>query len=352
MKQLKSLIAVAAIAAVANMAFAQDMADHHGTFSNKVSSDIVNLDVNAGTATFAGISDQASIEVLSGSVDAGITATFSLQMVDFVNADSSTVPYLNLGNGTVDGFTLDDWYLEFRPVQKLTVGIHDAITATGASLPVAGGIGAGNIGSEFVFVIRPIGGLRIAAGFDFDSPFWINSDEATDQLPLLNLGVDWVAGKYAVGAAIRNPLNYENLSAGVYGAYMGVANLTVKGGYTFGYAGDFAGVAGDHIVMVGASYKAGIVNLALDFAGAFVPNAQFYVGTNVNANITDAFNAGITVKANLYPATDSDPFLYGITINPSVSYSLKKHSFGAGVNVVINDAGCTMGFPVYWKYSI
>lgn len=334
----KKLFAVVAAAAVAGSAFA----DVELSFSNEVSSDIVNVTIpkdGDSSASFAGITETASVEVTSDRVDAGLEVSFSFN----VNDDDALAD--SKGNSkwaNLAGYEIDDYYIEFRPVDILTLGFHDSIFTPGSYLPVEDdNLGNGNLGSDFVLCLRPIEGLRATAGIDFVSYFGHEDFDAAK----LNFGIDYTTDAFSAGAALRDVIN--NFGFGVFGALTAVDGLNLTAG--FAYNDEFADVAGN-LLSVGASYDiTDSLSAALDFVTNFGDDGNdMYVGASCAFGATDALELSLagTFK-NDFDADDSSV----ISVEPGVTYTVGNHEFGFAVSLEFANDETALAFPISWTYS-
>ena len=134
-------LAFVAIAFTAS-AFAADV-----TFYNKLYEEDAFLYHNdaddENEKDFPVLKDKMSVEYKSEHVDAGITAVVGLDDFDGKNFG-------------IDGY-IDDWYVEYRLIQPITLALHDNIYMDGSALPVYDdNVSGGNIGSDgFTVVYRP-----------------------------------------------------------------------------------------------------------------------------------------------------------------------------------------------------
>jgi hypothetical protein len=359
-KIAKRVISVMAAVSITALAFSAENTDHHGKFYNKISSGIVNIDTDTGATTFAGMKDKVFIDVLSGRVDAGITASFTLKSLSALDASNNEYKYLSLGNGDVDGFTLEDWYLEFRPLKNpdiFTIGFHDVINFAGSYLPIAdANFSNGNFGSDVVFVLRPIKGVRIAAGFDLTSFFGFKTD-VPNQYPVFNMGADWTyADRFSVGLAIRNPINAagnNDMGFGLGLTFNPLKNLGLSLGYSYNDEDGIADLNAANLLTFGATASASILSFAFDFAAALPVNEassddEIYLAFDTDAAFTDSFDAGLTLCAWFDADKDSTN---QFEITPYANYAVKNHKFGAAVDVLIAGKSAVISFPVYWKVS-
>lgn len=335
---MKKTLLAFAVMAVATLGFADEA---KVSFYNKVSSDIVGITIpkdGETTAEFAGIKDTVKAEFTSDKVDAAVKMSFKFKTQE--NSDDSV--YAGLF-----GLSVDDYYLEFRPVDMFTVGWHDTISTDGSYLPIEDdNLSNGNLGSDFVGVIRPIKGLRIAAGLDFDSLFG-KKDDDSNKGPKLNFGADYTAEAFSVGATLRNPIN--NLGFGVYGSLSAVENLWADAG--FSYNDSFKDVSGN-ILSLGATYDVGICSLAFDFATNFGNEdsvEDLYVGLSAGFGVTDALTLTATTQAQFdFNTSDSQDVL----VEGSAEYVVGNNTFSAAVDVEFTAAATAVSFPVYWKYKL
>ncbi len=335
---MKKTLLAFAVMAVATLGFADEA---EVSFYNKVSSDIVSVSIPKEGDTsgdFAGIKDKVKAEFTSEKVDAAVELSFSFNTK--TNTDDSV--YAGLF-----GLSVDDYYVEFRPVDIFTVGWHDTISTDGSYLPIEdGNLSNGNLGSDFVGVLRPIKDFRIAAGVDFDS-FFGKKDDDSNKGPNLNFGADYTTEAFSVGAALRNPIN--NLGFGVYGSLSAVENLWADAG--FSYNDSFKEVSGN-ILSLGATYDVGICSLAFDFATNFGNEdsaEDLYVGLSAGFGVTDALTLTATTQAQFdFNTSDSQDIL----VEGAAEYVVGKNTFSAAVDVEFTATATTVSFPVYWKYKL
>ncbi|MBR4600504.1 MAG: hypothetical protein IKO39_10710 [Treponema sp.] len=122
-------------------------------------------EVSKTKSDFMGIINRMYFEVFTDRVDAMVKADVRL---DDNDAGPFETDYLYLEG------RIKDWYLEFRPIEPVTLSLHTGIFADGSYLPVYDDcITASNIGSDgFTLTARPVEGLCLA----FSLPFGMNSD--------------------------------------------------------------------------------------------------------------------------------------------------------------------------------
>lgn len=299
------------------------------SFSNEVSSGIVNIitDNNAGTTDvqFAGIADNAKAEFITDKFDVGVDSTIYLRK--------------GLTGLELSDFVLNDWYIEFRPVSKLTIGFHDVIETSGSKLFVSDkNLLNGNIGSDVVVVFRPIVGLRIAGGFDVNSLF---GDDTLN--PFMNFGVDYnYKDLFIIGVSARDVAN--SIGVGVFASIKPVSGLTVNLGYSYNEYNDFIGNF-SHDLMLSSKYSKNGFSIAGDLEVGI--DALINTGINVDYDFTKSVNAGLKVTYMNLMATSENL----IEINPNVTFTSGKHSFGLGLDCLIDNPYVLVTFPVSYKYS-
>ncbi len=350
-KMVKALVAGAAMLVMGASVFAEVEIDAY----NKLSSSIVNIETgdNGGTS-FAGIKNKAHVELLSDRVDALIEGTLTFGLEDatrVVNLQPQSYKYGNFG------LEVTDWYIEFRPIDFLTFGFHDAVHVAGDYLPVwDDNLSAGNFGSDVLaLVVRPIAGLRIGAALD--NPAEFGHDNVT---PAINLGVDYAYNDFgSLGVAVRNVAGKDGDNwGGTVGVFASFTKLADNGldfvnlGFAYN-ADDDIGVDGT-LLSLGTSYTNGAFNLLLDFVTNFEADANgnndVYLALGPSYGITDAITAGLNASVVGSYAANSEAT---IDVNPYVDYVIGNSKIEVGLDFAITtgDAGSTtISFPVYWKY--
>ena len=338
---MKKIFAIVCAAFVASAAFAIDGVKV--SYKNKLSSDIVNITTgDDGETSFAGIKDKSSVDFKSEKVDAGITV--------IVSAGKS-------GDKFVQSTSVDDWFIEFRPINILTLGISDLIYTNGSYLPIKDdNIANGNLGSDYVMVLRPISGLRIAAGID--NPVILAENSKLD----LNFGVDYTADIFSLGATFRNVAN--DFGFGAYASFTGLKAFEFTAGYTYNAEDTFCDVGGN-IFNLGVSFGKDALSVAADLVTNFgadendYASLDLYTGLSVGYDITDSFGASATVTYK----TEFDENIVNniVSVEPDVTFAINKNNeIGAGVNFTFEIKGVkdstntttSISFPVYWKFSL
>lgn len=352
-KMVKALVAGAAMLVLGASVFADVEIDAY----NKLSSGIVNITTgDNGSTKFAGIKNEAHVELLSDKVDALVEGTLSFSLADAIHSSGENIgKTYKYGNF---GLEVSDWYIEFRPIELLTIGFHDAVHIAGDYLPVwDDNLSAGNFGSEVLaLVVRPIAGLRIGAALD--NPATFGRDNVT---PAINFGVDYAYNDFgALGVAVRNVAGKDGDNwDGTVGVYASLTKLADNGldfvnlGFAHN-ADDDIGVDGN-ILSLGTSYTNGAFNVLLDFVTNFEAdesgNNDIYLALNPSYGITKALTAGLVGSVVGSYAENSEAT---IDINPYVDYVIGNSKIEVGLDFAIEtgDAGkTTISFPVYWKYT-
>lgn len=353
-KMVKALVASTAMFAMGASVFAQVEIDAY----NKIESNIVNITIPADSSAetnFAGITDKAHVELKSAKVDALIETKTSFGIEQAVRVVNLLPETYNYGLLSIE---VSDYYVEFRPIELLTIGFHDGVHVAGDYLPIWDDrVSAGNFGSSLLsLVVRPVTGLRIGAALDNIAAFGLDNVK-----PALNFGADYQYSDLgSLGFAVRNVLDSDdNGWKGTFGVYAQFAKLANKGldyvniGFAYNDKAGVKDVIKGNILSLGSSYTNGDFNVLLDFATNFEADKagekDVYLAVKPNYGITD----DVSVALNLgVVGSYADNSSADIVINPSVSYSLGNSAFEAGVNVELETKGATkISLPVSWKYS-
>ena len=117
---------------------------------------------------FPALKERMFAEVKSDQVDAMVKGTLAIDDYDEKHFG-------------FDG-KVDDWYIEFRPVEILTLALHDNVSSEGSYLPIYDdNLQGGNIGSDgFTTVLRPNAfnkALRIAVTVPFEFDGYNDTDQ-------------------------------------------------------------------------------------------------------------------------------------------------------------------------------
>lgn len=333
----KIALALAAIAFSAS-AFAADV-----SFYNKLYEEdpfyFHNDYADENSKDFPVLKDEMSVEYQSEHVDASITAVAGLD--DFDDKHFG-----------IDGY-IDDWYVEYRLLQPLTLGLHDNIYMDGSALPVYDdNLSGGDIGSDgFTVVYRPSflnDALRIAATLPFnftkddfneDDTNWLKTKDDDDDTKYVNLGLGAIYDHefFQIGVTVQDILDSDER---VFGSYISFPNLfgaveglTIGGGFTHTSREDikideknytdytiaglegagfddltwFGGVTGENLVSANLTFEKGGVPVSL--AADFLYNlGQKYIYGSYDE--TEGWSDGSVYVWDLYAAAT---LTFGIT---------------------------------------
>jgi len=293
-------------------------------FENKISSDVVSI--SEGEVEFAGIKEQITAEIETEKVDAGVS------FITYLGNDDNN----NFG---FTGYEFDKAYVEFRPIDFLSLDFNKKIFTAGSYLPIADdNLGNGNIASDFSVVLRPVENLSVAAGIKLPSVFADSNDKID-----LDAGLDYTNDFFSVGATVRSPIN--NLGFGVFGSFTGVENLAVNLG--FAYNDDFCDIAGT-LLSLGTTYEISIFAIAFDCVTNFGNDGNdLYTALCIETSVTDSViietQATFTMDFADTKATETIAEL-------GAAYVIGNHKLRAGIAAEFTDS---VGFaiPVYYKYS-
>lgn len=332
-KSKKLVIFAALCAFTAGISFAQDV-----SFENKLSSVITNINIADGDSesNFAGFVNETKAEYSSDKLDMGLTLKFNLAKED----DDA----ISIGSDEY----VDDYFIEFRPIDLLGIGFHKGYAVAGSYLPCLDAeIDAANIGSDFGVFVRPIEGLVVAGGIDFISYFGRD-----DEKPLFNFGAEYAFNDILTfGAAFRNVMT-DDRSFGVYASFTGLEGITLNAGFTYNGEIEKYNVTGN-LVNAAIMFNKDAFGIMADAVFAIGGDEDFdnelYTAVSASYRFTDALSA--CLYGNFINDFDNDDS-WSIGINPSVGYMLNEHhSFGAGVFVNVMKSMKSISFPVYWKYT-
>ncbi len=331
-KSKKLVITAALCAFTAAVSFAQEV-----TFENKLSSGLVNINISDDNTetSFAGIKNEAKAEYSSDKLDMGV------KLITEITQDDKS---LAIGS---DAF-VDDYFIEFRPVDFVGIGFHKGYNVAGSYLPcLEKEIDASNFGSDLGVFIYPIEGLVISGGVDFIS--YLGKENVN---PLVNFGAEYAVGDMITfGAALRNIASDER-TIGAYASFTGIEGLTLNAGFTYNGAIEDFNISGNLInaaVMFNKD-SLGIYADAVYAVGGEKDNAnELYTAANVSYFITESFFASLYgYFTNDFDNNDS----WCVGISPTVGYMINEHNtVGGGVYVNITKPMKSVSLPVYWKYT-
>ena len=363
---------IAAVGVALSLASSFAFAEAEVSFSNKLSSDIVNITKEGDAdseSTFAGIKNKTTFEYSSEKVDAGIELVFwSIHEDVFEEGEK----YFGIGANEDPGFGYDfgDTFVEVRPFDFLGFEFHEKVWATASYFPIwDDNASTGNLGSDLGLLIRPVEGLTLAGGIDFFSVFGHDTYK-----PVVNFGAAYTNDVFELAATVKNICdnketdvnNRDGFAFGVYASLLKIEGLVLGAG--FGYNDSVApdvtkihtsgkeGVSGN-IMTLTATYELDAFHTAGEFATNFTNNKEdaeydFYLAVTAGYNVLENLSADCAFAAALDAESDEEKKVENVyQINPSVTYTLGNHELSAGVNIFYGKDYSNVNFPVYWKYS-
>ena len=322
------------------------------------------------TKDFPGIKERMQAEVTSEKVDALVKATVTL--------DDYDEKHFGL-QGEVN-----DWYVEFRPIDKIALGMHTGIYADGSTLPIYDdNLAAGNIGSDgFTVSVFPIENLRFAvtAPFSFDGSEekddinWINGKKEDDEQENFNIGFGAIYDHelFQIGASVQDVADSDQRQIGAYinlpKLFGKVEPLTIGAGFAHSEAwvtdsfddlisiGEVgAGVAYENLLNAYATFEAEkfsvtaemVYNLGSDKETSY----DFYSAASVSFGIVENLTATATGKI-LVDLKDKDETQKNITMGAfALDYDVNENNtVGAEFDIAMCDKDWAIAVPVYWKY--
>ncbi|MBQ0052789.1 MAG: hypothetical protein KBT11_12140 [Treponema sp.] len=396
-----------ALALMAVVAGASAFGEVNYRFTNKVSSDTMNIrhidgkyndptnerrhsvnreflakseidDKSSHTDTqFLNVDDEFKAELKTSKIDAMIKAKFA---------------FGDLTNDGDYGFKwkseIEDWYVEYRPFDSITFGFHDAIYMDGSYLPIYDdNLYSGNIGSEGITgVYRPAalkGALRLAVTTPFTASRanYVLSDEDHEDVGKVNhtfntgVGAIYTARYFQFGATVQDLFDGNERRIGMYvnfpELFGNVKEISVGGGFAHSADGWIHGYGGnstfsDYTYFGGVNGK-NIMNAYFTYNGKSVINAEmvynldskgnnywdFYTAASVQFWISSPLS--ITIVGKLVTDIDApkDKDLENIyAAEGRLNFKAnKQNEFQAGVKADFFDGNSRICFPVYWKYT-
>lgn len=335
-----------------------------------------------------GIYNRVYAEFKTDKTDAMVKATIGFG--DFTNDDDYGFRWT--------GF-VDDWYVEYRPWNFLTLGFHDGIYMDGSYLPVYDdNLYSGNIGSEGVTAVyRPEalnGALRIAATTPFTTNTnWVSADDdhngVGDDTFDVGFGAIYTIDLFQVGATVQDVFDGDERR---FGSYVNLPTLfglckklTVGGGFAHsegGYVYDydhnntyndytyFGGVNGENLLSSYITYNGkyvinaelvwnmndnGLVTIKkLDDKAYRYGGWDFYTAASVRFWLSRALSAEVVGKLLCDTAKeDGEVSLDNVYAGQfKLTLQLTAHSeVEASAAVDFFDGNYKVCFPCYWKYT-
>ena len=214
-------------------------------------------DTHKKTGTdFPGIKERMYAEVFTDRVDAMVKATMTFDDDDDYKTNANG-GVKHVEHYYIDG-DIDDYYIEFRPIHEVTLGLHTGIFADGSYLPIYDdNVWAGNVGSNgFTATWRPSAlndALRIAVTTPFNTiaadddrtKNWVTGnkkytkgtgdDAETEEDDFdIGAGVIFTQEFFQIGFSVQDILDADERQFGAYVNFPGffdiVPQLTIGGG--------------------------------------------------------------------------------------------------------------------------
>lgn len=391
-KIIASLVAFAAILSVAT-------ADVKFSFYNKVyEEDPIAIhtdkdysdDGESDTETdFPALKERMFFEILTDRVDAMVKATMWLD-------DDDDDPPSDSGNFYFDG-EISDYYIEFRPINVLTLGLHTGIFADGSYLPVYDdNLWAGNIGSNgFTTTFRPAAledALRISLTIPFNtlandddrSRNYVNGDtkkrDDDDEFDV-GIGAIYTAELFQVGASIQDIIDSDERQIGAYVNFptlFGVSeSLTVGAGFahsersrlTFDDLTAFGGLGYENLLNAYATFDLEKFSIAAEMLYNFGDDDinkplladdydgdyngwDFYTAASISFGLADKLTATATGKLLIDTTSDSKGGQKSVIAGAfGVDYDINdNNTIGAEFDFDTFDGNWVLAIPLYWKY--
>lgn len=357
-----------AVAALAALAFAGSVfADAKVSFTNKVFEDDVFYfdDGNDTYKDFPALKERMEVQLDSERVDAYVKATVSF--------DDFDEKHFGVAGD------IDDWWVEFRPVDVITLCLHDNIFSDGSYLPIYDdNVSGGNIGSDgFTVILRPEQ-FNKAFRIGFTVPFMFlqpelsfakpgvanyfngNEDDGEDEHFHCGFGIIFSLPNFQIGATVQNIACSDDRVIGASLNFPGTfaEGLTVAAGFTnakdesagFDDLVVFGGVTGENVINAAVSYEKDALSCAVETLISTDSDLDYnkYVAVSAGCGVTEALTIGAFGKFLIADAAEDNAMGFGVTVD-----------FATGKNSVI---GCEFDYdmcgdmsaialPVYWKYS-
>ena len=377
-------IAIAAFAALAFIGSA--FAEITLSFSNKLYEEdpIWIKEGDESSTDFPALWEKMSVEIESEKVDAAIEGKFAI--------DDWDEKHFGL-QGEVS-----DWYIEFRPIEILTLAMHDNIYSQGSYLPIYDdNLSGGNIGSDgFTVVVRPNQfdkALRIA----LTAPFSFGGEDDTDGINYFNgkkedgedenfhigAGFIFAQEKFEIGATFQNLPCSDDRLIGVSVAFptlfgvneglnVGLGFTNAKGkdaGFDDLVKEDF-GVIGENILNLAVTFEKDAFSCAaevvFDLDDKNDDNSadiyDLYAALNFGYAINEQLGVGLTGKVLTDLNSDTSKiYKTAFEIGVNADYQLDEHnSFGVEFDYFMTTIDNTddktdisaIKVPVYWKWSL
>lgn len=366
---MKKIVMALAAMVMAGSAFAADVVFHNKLFEEDA---VWEKNGDDSETRFPGIWNEMHVEYKSEHVDASITTLIGIQK----DYDATKDYYL-------DGY-IDDWYMEWRLIQALTIGLHDNIYSDASVLAVLDDeLKGGNIGSNgFTAIYRPEifnRALRLAVTFPFDF-----TKDHTGDVPNVNwlkgkdygmsgdtryinfgLGAIYTGSVFQVGFTAKNLLNEDERLIGFSLNFPNVVEgLTIGAGFTNTKSKEALcedmHVTGENIINAQLAYETGAFRFDAETVIGLDKEELFdkYFGVMVGYEATEALALGAKFQMFMYGkdngiGLDKNAWLAGVTLD----YTIDEHN-SVGIEFDYAEGGSKdyavkqIKVPVYWKWSL
>ncbi|WP_407429215.1 hypothetical protein [Treponema sp.] len=323
---------------------------------------------------FPAIREKMYAEILTDRVDAMIEGTFAIDDFD----DS----HFGL-QGEVD-----DWYIEFRPIHMITLGLHTGIFADGSYLPIwDDNVASGNIGSDgFTVTVRPVENFRISvtAPFSFDGDpdgvNWVNGKEEWGEDEKFNVGFGAIfdAEFFQIGASLHDIADSDERELGAFinipGLFGAYKPLTVGAGFSHSWGnGELESLISVCTDTAGDGIDGGIAYKNLMNAYAELGFEKFTLTAELAYNLGDddhgTHDIYTAASVSVTPAEKVTATATGKLLSDFTSSSKGKvenilfagfaldfdvndnNTIGAEFDFATQDSNWAIAVPVYWKYQ-
>lgn len=365
---MKKIVMALAAMVMAGSAFAADVVFYNKLFEEGV---LWEKEGDDSETKFPGITDKMHVEYKSEHVDASITTIIGVEK-DY--EDGTKDFYL-------DGY-IDDWYMEWRLIQALTIGLHDNIYSDASVLAIVDDeMEGGNIGSDgFTAIYRPEmfnRALRLAVtlpleftkdGFDASKANWLKGkDLRSGDTRYVNFGIGaiYTGSAFQVGFTAKNLLNEDLRFIGFTLNFPNIVDgLTIGAGFTNTKSKEALcedmHVTGENIINAQLAYETGAFRFDAETVIGLDKEELFdkYFGVMVGYEATEALALGAKFQMFMYGkdngiGLDKNAWLAGVTLD----YTIDEHN-SVGIEFDYAEGGSKdyavkqIKVPVYWKWSL